>query len=129
MITQYHLNGKRMSGRAVRVKPVDPAQAEHNLANAAKLVGKEATMLELKKVEWRNGVKSFVVEYSDPCKDPMTLTDKQWHKVSVGTFDDLGKFFTAKDMAFLEHLYREEHEINQDEVDAIAGKALPVSEG
>jgi hypothetical protein len=59
----------------------------------------------------------------------MKLETKQWHKVTSGKLDDLGKYFTSKDVMLLEALFREEHEIQQDELEAIMGKALPVSEG
>lgn len=125
---QYHLNGKRMSRRAVRVQELDPTDAEKNLTDAAKIVGKEATILELKKVEWRNGVKRFVVEVSDPCDNPMDPSVK-WTKLKPGDLDDPGAFFNTKDMMFLEALFREYHEISADEQDALMGKALPVSAG
>lgn len=128
-LMQYHLSGKKMSGRVVRTKPLDPVTAEKVLSAAAKIVGKDATVIELKKCEWRLGVKAFIAEFSEPTKDPATLTAKQWKKVAADTLDDMGALFTARDCMVLEALYRDEHEVSQDEVDAIVGKALPVSEG
>jgi hypothetical protein len=49
------------------------------------------------------------------------------------TFDILdseyNQLFTAKDHAVLTAIYRDLHEVNEEEVKAIVGKALPVSEG
>lgn len=126
----YHLKGKRMCGRAVRVEAIDSADIDANLTAAAKLAGKEATVLEIKKIEWRNGVKLLVKEISEPCEDVFKLEAKQWKKVTPGLLDDLRGYFGAKDMQFLEALFREYHDIDQAELDAIMGKAVPVaSEG
>jgi hypothetical protein len=126
----YHLKGRRMCGRAVRVEALDSPDIDANLAAAAKLAGKEATILEIKKIEWRNGVKLFVKEISEPCEDMFKLKPEQWKKVTPGMLDDIKAYFGAKDMQVLEALFREYHDINPDELDAIMGKAVPVaSEG
>lgn len=124
---QYHLNGKGFSGRAVRVRTLDPMEVEDNLAAAAKLVSKEASVIELKKTEWRNGAKLMITEYTEPCEDPMALESKAWKKAQPGQFDDLGTYFTAKDIAVLQHIFCENHEVKESELDAIMGKGLPVS--
>ena len=126
---EYHLKGKRMSGRAVHVEAMGPSDVENNLTAAAKLVGKEAPILELKKTEWRNGVKLFVRSFSDPCEDPRALEPKQWKKVTPGMLDDMGAYFTSKDIQVLEALFRDYHEVNPDELEAIVGKAVPVASG
>lgn len=128
MDMQYHLRGKGFSGRAVRVRELDPIEVEDNLKAAAKIVGEGGDAIEIKKTEWRNGVKLMVTEFSDPCEDPMA-PDVKWRKVAAGMLDDLGTYFKAKDVAVLEAIYRENHEVLQSEVEAIVGKALPVSGG
>lgn len=132
MTTQYHLKGKGFSGRAVRVRELDPLEAEDNLKAAGKLlVGQDAgpaAMLELKKTEWRNGIKLMISEFTDPCEDPMAEGVK-WKKVGAGMLDDMGAYFTTKDVQVLEAIYRDMHEIMPSELDAIMGKALPVSGG
>lgn len=127
-VQQYHLKGKAFSGRAVRVREVDPMEVEQNLTAAAKLVGEKASIIELKKCEWRNGAKLMVTEISDPCEDPMAEGVK-WRKVTPGMLDDLGAFFKPKDLGVLEALYRDATEVMPSELEAIMGKALPVSEG
>ena len=124
--TQYHLKGKGFSGRAVRVRELDPIEVEENLKAAAKLVPAEATVLELKKTEWRNGIKLMVVEVSDKCEDPMA-PDVKWRKVTPVDLEDLGQYFKTKDVAVLEAIYRESNEVIPSELDAITGKALPVT--
>lgn len=122
---QYHLTGKGHSGRAVQVEALAPDEADEMLTFAAKLAGTEATPIEIKKIEWRAGVKQFVVKLTEPTEDPMKAT---WKKATPEMFDDMSKYFTAKDTAVLEALYREYHEITVAELDAIVGKALPVAE-
>ena len=127
MLTQLHLKGKGFSGRAVRLRELAPAEVEANLTAAAKLAGKEAGPLEIKKIEWRNAVKMMIVEFTEPCADPMADGVK-WRKVSPGMLEDMGEYFKAKDVALLEHFYRDQNEVLQDEVDDILGKALPVAQ-
>lgn len=128
MSEQMHLNGKGMSKRAVRYKELDPDQVGDNLVATAKLVGENATVLEFKKVEWRNGIKQMITEFSDPCDDQFA-PDVKWRKVTPGMLDNIGDYFKSKDVAVLEHVFRELHEATPAEVAAIAGKAVPVSEG
>lgn len=125
---QYHLTGNHHSGRAVRVKSLDDIAVGENLTNAAKLISPDATGIELKKREWSLGVKLFVVQISDPCEDPFALSVK-WKKVTPMDFDEgLKKYFTAKDVMFLEGLYRDYHDISQADMDKIVGKVKVVSE-
>lgn len=94
----------------------------------AKIVSKEASVMEFKKVEWRNGVKRMISEISDPCDDPFADGVK-WKKVTLPQLEDLGTFFKAKDVQALEAIYRDYHEMVPSEIEAIVGKAVPVSEG
>jgi len=125
---QYHLKGKGHSGRAIRIGALLSHEVEDNLVAAAKLAGTEATPVEIKKIEWRNGVKLFIRSFTEPCENPLA-EDVKWKKSSVAIFDDegLAKYFTAKDCQVLESLYREYHEVTQKELDDIVGKPLPVS--
>lgn len=129
MIEQYHLVGKRHSGRAVRVRELDDIAVTDNLSSAAKLLGPEATGLELKKREWAIGLKQFIVEMSEPCADPFAK-DVKWRKVTPADFDGgLGEYFTVKDLVVLENVYREYHDVTKDELDKIMGNVKVVSEG
>ncbi len=125
---QYHLDGKGHSGRAVRIQALEPDDADNCLTMAAKLAGPEATPLEIKKAEWRNGSRQFIVKISDPCKDPLA-PEVKWFAPKPGQLDqEMSKFFTSKDCQILEALYREYHEVTQAELASITGKMLPVSE-
>lgn len=126
--TQYHLKGKGFSMRAVRVRELDPIEVEENLKAAAKLVSSEASVLELKKTEWRNGIKLMVVEVSEPCADP-NVEGVKWKKVKPMDLEDLGSVFKSKDVQALEAIYRDMNEVMPGELEAIVGKGLPVSGG
>lgn len=123
---QYHLKGKGHSGRAVRVEALPSHEVEANLTGAAKLAGPDGTGLEIKKIEWRNGTKIFIKSYTDPCENPLAEGVK-WKKPAPGQFDEMHVYFTAKDCQVLEALYREYHEVTQEELESITGKPLPVS--
>lgn len=125
---EYHLKGKGHSGRALRLKPLGPSQVESNLTNAARLVGKDALYFELKKSERRSGIKEMIVEFTDPVDDPRAEGTK-WRKPTHDQFVDHDEYFTAKDWAVLESIYSDYHEVSAEEIEAISGKAVPLSEG
>lgn len=125
---QYHLTGaKGYSGRAVRCRELDPSEVEKNLTDSAKVVGQEATIIELKKAEWRNGIKMMVVEVSDPCTDPMDPSVK-WKKLNPAMLENLGDYFKVKDVLMLESIYREYNEVLPTELNIIMGGAKPVAD-
>lgn len=127
--SQYHLKGKGFSGRAVRLKELSPSEVEANLTSTAKTLSGDASIIELKKSEWRNGVKLMIVSFTEPCEDPFAEGVK-WRKATGGMLEDLGEYFKAKDVLALEAVYREFHEVIPSELEAITGKALPFqSEG
>jgi hypothetical protein len=126
MQTQFHLRGKGHSGRAVRVEALAAHDAENMLTSAAKLAGPEATPIEIKKIEWRNGTKLFIKSYTEPTENPMAEGTK-WKKPTPGQFDEMASYFTAKDCQVLESLYRDAHEITQKELEDIISGGLPVS--
>jgi hypothetical protein len=131
---QIHLQGQSFSGRGVRYRELDPFEVEENLKGAAKILGAEATPFELKKTEWRNGAKQMIVEFSEPCEDLLAVDENgkpkaKWRKMTPDVLEDFSSYFKTKDLAVLEHIYRQNHEVLQNEVEAIVGKALPVSVG
>lgn len=126
MLTQIHLKGKRFSGRGVKLRALDPLECEDVFTSAAKVAGKEATFIELHAIASRNGVKRFVAEITEPVD---TIDEKtKWKKVSMEYMDEhFQTVFTPKDIVVLEKMYRDFHDVSQDEVDAIVGKAIPVA--
>ncbi len=123
---QYHLKGRGHSGRAIRVEGLSAHDVEDQLTGAAKLAGPEATGLEIKKIEWRNGCKLFVKSFTEPCADPMAEGVK-WKKATPMLLENISDYFTAKDCAILETLYREYHDVTPSEILSITQGMLPVS--
>jgi hypothetical protein len=100
--------------------------------DAAKIAGQSATPLEIKKLEWKLGVRSMIVEVTveKGLKDESQLASAQWKKVDRIYLDNnFSELFNVKDGKVLESLYRQYHEVNDAEIEQIAGKALPVSAG
>lgn len=128
---QFHLNAPACSGRGVRIKLLSPDETNQLMLDAAKILGSEGTMVELKKLEWSMGVRQMIcsVTVQKGLKDVMG-EDVSWKDYDRQLMDqEYKKLFGPKDDAILQALYRQYHEVSQAEVDAIAGKALPVLEG
>lgn len=121
------------SGRGIRFAELTPLERDKVLADAAKLVGKEATMLELRGLEHRLGVKAMLKAYTEQSgltDDDLIKPETKWKKVTIQELDDkYDSIFSAKDHAVLAALYVRYHDVTSEEVDKIVGKALPVSEG
>lgn len=123
---QIHLNAKKCSKRAVRFKVLSPAEAGSLMDQAAKIVGPQGTMIELRRTQWSLCVQAMLTEYTDPTDEPMGA---KWFKASTQQMAaDYDKLFTAKDDQILISMYREYHEVDQEEIDSISGKALTVAD-
>src|SRR6185312_8434929 len=114
-----HLKGKRCSGRAVRFVELDPDLKDELMLQAAKAVGKDSTVIELKRKEWKLGVLTIIKEVSvDPVKGDPNGGDVKWKKY---TFDEIesaySTLFTAKDHALLTATFRDFHEVTEEEID------------
>jgi len=128
-VIQVHLKGKFHSGRAVRIKEMTAGEVEKNSRDSA-LVAGSGSILSVKQAEWRSGAKAFIVEYTKEPVEDVTAVGAEWVKASPLSFlEKFDKLFTAKDIAVLEQLFRDMHEVSEDAVNDILGKALTVSEG
>jgi hypothetical protein len=133
---QIFLNAPNCSGRGVRLRALTPTQVDALLERAATLVGKDATVLDVKLAEWREGVKEMLVAVTKAgaLTDPNALQDPAtaWEPLDtrkIETVDGWGMdaLFTARDMNFLIEVYKRFHEVTKDEIEAIVGKAVKVS--
>lgn len=127
---QVLLNASKCSGRGVKFRQLTADEADSCLLDAAKIAGQNATGLEIKKLEWRLGVRAMIVEVTvdKGLKDESQLQTAQWKKVDRVWLDqNFSELFNVKDGKILESLYRQFHEVNDEEIEQIAGKALPVS--
>lgn len=123
---QFHLNAKNCSGRGVRVEFLDPSQCESLLVANAKLLGPEGTMVDLQVAAQRDGVRLMIREVTVDA-GLSELGGAKWKSVSLADKpEEYKSYFNAKDDKILTRLYREFHEVTEDEVAAISGKALEV---
>lgn len=124
-----------MSNRAVRYRQLDALKVQKLEAEAAKAVGSEATIGELRNMQLLYGVWEMVYQVSDPTDDPAKLDPKTgWKAVNPVDFITPGnpfygpKLFTPKDLGILKQEYRKYHEVPQMEYDLIAGKSISLLE-
>jgi len=124
---QLHLKGTGLSGRVVRYKTLSAGEVDQLTLDAAKSIGEAGTFLELRKAEWREGTRRMLVGVSEPVDTMEGVKVRKVQPVDLDgdNYDDL---FTPRDHSVLVGLYRALHEVTQEEITAIMGKALPVSE-
>ena len=138
-LVQIHLSAKECSGRGVRFRVLTPSQ--HNAAAyaAASQAGKECTYVELRHMEFREGIKAMLVEVTEPglVGENALQGDVKWTKLDAEKLEMPGPLqydrkdgvglFTAKDIMVLVGMYKRFHEVSEAEVEDIAGKAVKVS--
>ncbi len=119
-----------MSGRAVRYRTLNPDEINKAYDFAATMLGEGASQRQFSLLGRMYLCYSIVTEYSDPTDDPLDPKLK-WHTANAGDFmkspDVWSAIFTAKDTTFLQKQYSDWHEMSSDEVDLLAGKAIPIT--
>lgn len=122
-----HLTGFKCSKRAVRFEMLDPDMRENIAALAAKEAGPDTSMIEYKRNEWKLGVHQMIRQVSEPCDDPLD-SKVRWKKYTAETLDEAYKeLFTSKDHQILVSLFRQYHDVSDEEIKSIQGKVLTVS--
>jgi hypothetical protein len=128
---QILLKGEGHSGRGVRYEVLTNDQRDSLWESAAKDVGPEATLLELRRREDRSAVCAFVVEVTEKAgytKKSDLFGEGLWKKVSADHLDaELSKYFTVKDVAALITIFRKLHDVTQKEIEDIMGEAQDVT--
>ena len=132
---QIFLNAPGCSGRAVRYRTLKPSEADAALLVAAKIAGPSASQAELQVHVQRECVRRMLVEVTT--KGDLAEADvptAQWSKLDAGTLEMPGplsydELFEVKDDAVLSTIYQRAHGVTKAELEAISGKALPVSAG
>lgn len=130
---QYHLKGSGFSGRGVRLRQLEPQEIDAVFRSAAKTAGTEATLADIRILEQHECVLRMIVEVTEKAGLDVLGPDTKWRKCTVAELDDedgthrFGKLFTAKDTALLRRFYRDWHQLSENEIEAIAGKAQEVS--
>lgn len=120
------------SGRGVRVVELLASEKDKVMRDSAALVGKDASMMDFKLEEIRNGICSMVKEITSvktyKTADELNADDVKWQSLSkMDVVDNYDEYFSAKDDLVLSSLYRRFHEVSSDDIEAIAGKAQKVS--
>lgn len=128
------LKSPKCSGRAIKFEPLKPSEIDALMLEAAKAIGPEGTMIELRKMQVKNGILNMVKEVTVEAglyKDGQAnQPDTKWKKYTYQTLEaEYDTLFTSRDHAILEGLYHSYHEVNGDELQAIMGNAVMVSEG
>ena len=127
-ILQAHLNLKHMSRRGVRLRLLTYAETQKCENSAASLVG-DGTFAEFRNAVFHEGVLRMISAVTEPVDE---ITEKtKWTPVTFQQLSDpmgdlsANKLFGARDLNLLEALYRDYHEVTQDEVDIVVGKGKP----
>lgn len=122
------------SGRGVKFTLLSPTVRDKVLTDAARVCGDNANFFELRQTEARLGVKmmlSEITEKSDLTEDDLLKPETKWKKLSFAEIDDKydAMFADPREHQALCALFRHFNDASPDEVRAIVGKTLPVSEG
>jgi len=130
---QLILNARGCSGRGVRIRTLAPEQRANVLESTAKLLGGEATWIELRLREAIAGVCAMVAEITESGgylkRDDLFGPSVQWKKVNAEHLTDrYGDYFVPKDVDALIKIFRTLHDVTETELENILGEALDVTE-
>lgn len=122
------------SGVGIGVVELFPSEKDKLTKDLAHTIGKDASVLDFRVSEMREGVLSMLKFYTKAKfkkpEDLLSLTEKDWVEVDKLSLEDsYDKVFTAKDDAVLCAIYKRLHEVSLDEIESIVGKARTVSTG
>lgn len=119
------------SGRWVRYRLLSTSEVERNEIAAGAVATKATPMVEFNANVERPGMAQMVLAYSSPIKRGDRPAADAW-KAPAGNEligDGWSAVFGAKDTAVFKSIYRSEHGVSQDELDAImAGKVAVLVE-
>lgn len=126
-IKQIHLNAPNCSGRGVRIRILTPTEVDATSIDAAKQLPEGGSLLELRVLEYRERLKRMIVSYTEPNLTPEQIVSATWIKADPEVLElDWNKLFGPRDDKFLVAIYRRFHEVSDDELEQIVGKALDV---
>lgn len=129
---RYHLKGKGFSGRGVELVELDPLEIEKAELCAAKELGKEATLTEVRAAIARECMFRMIKAVTK--KDGLASLDgAEWTTVRQQDLEDeegplnFAKLFRSKDAQIIRTKYRQWHDATDKELDDIEGGAQAVS--
>ena len=132
---QLLLTGKYSSGRGVRMRMIDPAEKDRAANNAAQMMGKEATGIEYSAaIERQILLTSIMAVTRQGSLDKESVMTAEWEPMDfsklelAGSEFEYSRLFTAKDDSLLIAISRRMHGVTSEEVDALMGEAIPISD-
>lgn len=122
------------SGRGVRLVELLPSERDESERNAARELGKDATLGDLTLSAMRAGVTrmiKFITEQTSfKTPEELMAPSVKWKEVGLADLDEnYDEYFTSKDDNVLCHLYRRLHVVTSDDIESIVGKEQMVSTG
>lgn len=133
---QILLRGQYSSGRGVRIRMIDPDEKDRAATNAAQTLGKDATGAEYSAAVERQILLTAIVAVTRESRlDEKTVMTAVWEPMDFAKLELEGsewqykRLFTAKDDSLLISISRRMHGATGEEVDAILGEAIPISNG
>ena len=139
MIQVFHLSAKHCSGRGVKIRLLTPVQKDQAAIAAAKIAGKDAVNIEYNVLHSQEMAERSLVAVTKKTgfksmDEVLALAESEWVELTSAKLCTPGGeasysvLFNAKDDDIICRLVAQLHQATKDEVDAIAGKALTVSE-
>ncbi len=135
---QFLLSGKNSSGRGVRMRILGPNETDEASIAAARIVGKDAINIEYGVAQVREMAERCLVAVTKPYgiksdDELRSLPESAWEKLTPERLNMPGDWqythlFTAKDDGVICGIIKRMHTPTSEEIDAILGKALMVSE-
>lgn len=133
---QILLKGQYSSRRGVRIRMIDPHEKARAATNAAALMGKDATGMEYQaEVERQILLTALVAVTKEKGLDAESVMNAKWEDLDFAKLELAGsefeyrKLFTSKDDSMLISISRRMHGATVEEVDALLGEAIPISDG
>ena len=135
----FHLSGYASSGRGVKVRQLNPTEVDAAGVEAARSVGKDCLNVEYNQAKAKELVERMLVAVTKATglksmDEVKALPASEWVPLTQAKLNDpegeyrFNKIFTARDDGLLCGITSRLHIARVDEVEAIMGKALMVSE-
>jgi len=120
------------SGRGIRLKELSPSVKDKVTKNAAKLAGKDSSIVDFRMIELHEGVvamlKEVTINKEYKSQEDLLSADVKWKNVNSSDLDEkYDEYFTSKDDTVLSNIYRKLHEVSMDELESISLKVQLVT--
>ena len=134
----FLLNAKGCSGRAVKIRELSASEVDQCAINASKAINGEATNAEyvIEKHRAMNHMALVGVTTRTSMKtldEVLAVPESEWTPLTQLVLESggplsFGALFNAKDDAVISGIIQRLHLVSAEDIDAIMGKALEVSE-